>query len=79
MIPDVSLSKLSGLKPGDANDPKAVADKVQGTSIIYRVRLHKDERAAAIYLEVSRRSLEVERRFGFILRRPLFERGSFSS
>ena len=29
--------------------------------------------------KVSRRSLEVERRFGFILRRPLFERGSFSS
>ena len=27
MIPDVSLS---GLKPGDANDPKAVAAKVQG-------------------------------------------------
>ena len=30
MIPDVSLSNLSGLRPGDANDPKAVADKVQG-------------------------------------------------
>src|SRR2546429_7143631 len=30
MIPDVSLSNLSGLKPGDANDPKAVAAKVQG-------------------------------------------------
>ena len=27
MIPDVSFS---GLKPGDANDPKAVATKVQG-------------------------------------------------
>src|SRR5437879_903832 len=29
--------------------------------------------------KVSSRSLEVERRFGFILRGPLFERGSFSS
>src|SRR5437879_5362871 len=33
---------------------------------------------ARVAEKVSRRSLEVERRFGFILRRPLFERGSFS-
>jgi len=50
---DGTKREISFAYPEDDKDkrewPAEMAEKVQGTPIIYRVRLHKDERAAAIY------------------------------
>jgi len=52
---DGTKREISFPYPEDDKDkrewPAEMAEKVQGTPIIYRVRLHKDERAAAIYFD----------------------------